>query len=527
MVKYTFPELKLQTPNILSTRLTSNLDSPWMNSFNLPSLPKFGDTLPSSIKESWSYKSWKLKNNVDNVMKDWDNSMKDMNKQWENPTLMNFSGKTQQQDQGVQQQQQQQQQQPSFSDQMSAAGINAVGSQLSGLAADGMFGDSEFGRGMGTIFSQGVTSATDTMANNIIKGTSLTQGLGKNVGSSVAGAGAGLAANYIGKGITSALGDSKLARGIGQGVATGLGAVGGQALGNLIKTGTASNSLTSSIKAIKAYKGVKDAFQAGKATNEALGAAKAAKLAGVANLAGLGMTVAGTALGAAIGPSKEYGGKYGNITQIADTAYDAITAGVNFIPGAGQVISGALALNKGLSNLFGSTDGMTVQDAILGSAFMPAPVKWLNMWGANTTSTFNNQSWQNSEKTKSFMGNAFGNLQDKFDSAREEAGKTYGLFSQGAYRDAQKNINFANRAWDQVLAMADQNELQNIRSQAMSSINNQRYAQDIQGGWSPLARGKYGMKILNNATNHNIGMRLLSGAALIDNKQMILCSVVD
>ena len=410
--------------------------------------------------------------------------------------------------------------QPSFANQMSAAGINAVGSTLSDLAANRIFGDSEFGRGMGTIFSQGVTSATDTMANNIIKGTSLTQGLGKNVGSSVAGAGAGLAANYIGKGITSALGDSKLARGIGQGVATGLGAVGGQALGNLIKTGTASNSLTSSINAIKAFNA---ANKIGKATD----AMKAAKMVGVANLAGLGMTVAGTALGAAIGPSKEYGGKYGNITQIADTAYDAITAGVNFIPGAGQVISGALALNKGLSNLFGSTDGMTVQDAILGSAFMPAPVKWLNMWGASTTGTFNNQSWQNSEKTKSFMGNAFGNLQDKFDQAREEAGKTYGLFSQGARREAQSNINFANRAWDQVLAMADQNELQNIRSQAMSSINNQRYAQDIQGGWSPVARGKYGMKILNNATNHNIGMRLLSGAALIDNKQMILCSVVD
>ena len=410
--------------------------------------------------------------------------------------------------------------QPSFTDQMSAAGINALGSQLSGLAANGIFGDSEFGRGIGTVFSQGVTSATDTMANNILKGTSLTQGLGKNVGSSVAGAGAGLAANYIGKGITAALGDSKLARGIGQGVATGLGAVGGQALGNLIKTGTASNSLTSSISAIKAFNA---ANKVGKATD----AMKAAKMAGVANLAGLGMTVAGTALGAAIGPSKEYGGKYGNITQIADTAYDAITAGVNFIPGVGQVISGALALNKGLSNLFGSTDGMTVQDAILGSAFMPAPVKWLNMWGASKTGTFDNQSWQNSEKTKSFMGNAFGNLQGKFDQAREEAGKTYGTFSQGARREAQSNINFANRAWEQVLNMADQNELQNIRSQAMSSINNQRYAQDIQGGWSPVARGKYGMKILNNATNHNIGMRLLSGAALIDNKQMILCSVVD
>jgi hypothetical protein len=34
------------------------------------------------------------------------------------------------------------------------------------------------------------------------------------------------------------------------------------------------------------------------------------------------------------------------------------------------------------------------------------------------------------------MGNAFGNLQSKFDRAREEAGKTYGTFSGGAYRDA-------------------------------------------------------------------------------------------
>jgi hypothetical protein len=49
----------------------------------------------------------------------------------------------------------------------------------------------------------------------------------------------------------------------------------------------------------------------------------------------------------------------------------------------------------------------------------------------------------------------------------------------------------------------------------------------IQGGWNPIYRGKQGMKIFNNATNHNMGMRLLSAAALIDNKQMILCSAVD
>ena len=56
----------------------------------------------------------------------------------------------------------------------------------------------------------------------------------------------------------------------------------------------------------------------------------------------------------------------------------------------------------------------------------------------------------------------------------------------------------------------------------MASINNQRYAQNIQGGFTPLQIGKMGMKILNNTIDHNRGMRYLSAAALIDNKQLIL-----
>ena len=395
-----------------------------------------------------------------------------------------------------------------------------------------MFGDSDIGRGIANVFSQGVSSVGNTMANNILKGTSLTQGLGQNLGQSIQGAALGTGANLIGQGINVLGGDSKLSRGIGQGVATGLANAPGiyNGVKNVINIGKTIKSTKQALDAAKtAYNTTRNISDAAKIANNQniLSGLKGLKGAQLASLGGIGMSIAGTALGAALGPSKEYGGKYGTVTQVMDTAYDAITAGVNFVPGVGQVISGALALNKGLSNLFGSTSGMTLQDAILGSAFMPAPVKWTNMINAKTTSSFNNQSWQNSEKSKSFMGNAFGNLQEKFDKAKEEAGKTYGLFSQGAYGDAQRNIEFANKAWGQIMSMADQNELQNIRSQAMSSINNQRYAQDIQGGWSPLARGKYGMKILNNATNHNIGMRLLSGAALIDNKQMILCSVVD
>jgi len=48
-----------------------------------------------------------------------------------------------------------------------------------------------------------------------------------------------------------------------------------------------------------------------------------------------------------------------------------------------------MALNKGLSNIFGSTDGMTLQDSILGSAWAGAPLKWINMWGSSKTGTFN------------------------------------------------------------------------------------------------------------------------------------------
>ena len=150
----------------------------------------------------------------------------------------------------------------------------------------------------------------------------------------------------------------------------------------------------------------------------------------------LGAQVIGSALGAAFGPSKEYGGTYGNITKTMDSVYDLANSAVNFIPGVGQGISGLMTLNKGLSNIFGSTDGMTKQDAILGSAFMPAPVKWLNMAGAKTTSNFDNQSWQNTEKATDFMGSSFGNLNEKFERARRESGKTYGTFSRGAYKHA-------------------------------------------------------------------------------------------
>ena len=116
------------------------------------------------------------------------------------------------------------------------AGVSAVSSILSDKFTQqlNLFGDSEVGQTLGGIFGQGINTAVNTMGNNLMKGVSLTEGLGKNVGSSLAGAGAGIAANYIGQGINALGGDSMLSRGIGQGIATGLGQVGGETLSNLV-----------------------------------------------------------------------------------------------------------------------------------------------------------------------------------------------------------------------------------------------------------------------------------------------------
>ena len=354
-----------------------------------------------------------------------------------------------------------------------------VGSQLTGLISDGIgdaFGDSGIGRQIGNVFGNGLGSVGSTVLDNYLKGNTLMQGIGKNLGASLQGAASGLAADFAGKRVNALMGDSKLGNFIGGATSSALGQVLGGGIGNPLVFGS---------------------------------------------------NVAGSALSSMLGPSKEYGGKYGNVTQTMDSIYGAVQGAAGLFGPVGMGVSAAMSLNKGLSNLFGSTDGMTVQDAILGSAFMPAPVKWLNAGLGKKTGSFDNQSWQNQEKANSFMQNGFGDLGERFDQARNEANKKYGLFSQHARRKAQRNIDFANNAWDQVLAMADQNELQNIRSQYMSSINNQRYAQMINGGFQPLAVGKRGMKILNNQTNHNMGQRLLSAAALIDNKAMILCNVQD
>jgi hypothetical protein len=61
---------------------------------------------------------------------------------------------------------------------LAGAGINAASNYLSGIVSNKIFGDSELGRNMGTLFSSGISSAGNTIANNLLKGGNLLKGLG-------------------------------------------------------------------------------------------------------------------------------------------------------------------------------------------------------------------------------------------------------------------------------------------------------------------------------------------------------------
>ena len=166
--------------------------------------------------------------------------------------------------------------------------------------------NSEWARGLGTLFAQSSSAALGRMGSNLYKGQSLFEGVGQDAGQSLAGAGVGLLSNWAGQGITSAMGDSVLGRGVGAGASTALGSIGGQMVSNLFTNGSLLTH-----------------FQDGKALFNTGG--NWFKSGAGLNPYALGMSVAGTALGAMTGPSKEYGGTYGNITRTMDSIYEITT----------------------------------------------------------------------------------------------------------------------------------------------------------------------------------------------------------
>ena len=203
-------------------------------------------------------------------------------------------------------------------------------------------------------------------------------------------------------------------------------------------------------------------------------------------------------------------GKYGHVAQSVDTIANVVGSVGNYNPlatGLGRLGMGAI--NK----VTGGTDGMTVQDSLLGSSAIQGTLTGIAAatgpigWGV--AGAYALASGINAATGKTTTDNAYKSFMDKDKLADVSSGytdmdleneaqqlynKKYGGFSRGAYKKAQKKINQAQMRMTDKIDIRDTAELGQIRA-GMVDANNMRYQMSINGGYKPLAIGRDGLKI--------------------------------
>ena len=203
----------------------------------------------------------------------------------------------------------------------------------------------------------------------------------------------------------------------------------------------------------------------------------------VGQVAGVGLGVAD----ALMGDKREYAGAKGEVARGADQVYDTAANAISMIPGwgttAGLIMKGAGIANKALSKWTGAgTDGMTTADALLGSNLLGGPLgnplSLINGLTGKKSHTMGLGSWQNQQDMNN-VWNSYAGSQNLDNKAVSEAGKKYGgLFSNGARRRADNDVDAANMNRASLLAMNQEAELGRIRGDGMVTINNERYRND-------------------------------------------------
>lgn len=222
----------------------------------------------------------------------------------------------------------------------------------------------------------------------------------------------------------------------------------------------------------------------------------------VGQVAGVGLGVAD----ALMGDKREYAGAKGEVARGADQVYDTAANAISMIPGwgttAGLIMKGAGIANKALSKWTGAgTDGMTTADALLGSNLLGGPLgnplSLINGLTGKKSHTMGLGSWQNQQDMNN-VWNSYAGSQNLDNKAVSEAGKKYGgLFSNGARRRADNDVDAANMNRASLLAMNQEAELGRIRGDGMVTINNERYRNDTLGGINAnqMRIGQSGLKL--------------------------------
>lgn len=202
-------------------------------------------------------------------------------------------------------------------------------------------------------------------------------------------------------------------------------------------------------------------------------------------------------LGSFMPEKDEYSGTKGDLTQTLDSAYDNISNTLMAIPGWGTVAGGIMKagsfLSKGVNALGGGTDGMTTTDAILGSSFLSlTPFGLINGFGGSKANTITKD-----EQVFETVGSSYTGTNQTVNDALTKSGKKYGLFSNRARKEANREIEEAKRQQEVMTGIANEATDRFAIRDSMSAINGNRRKYYLQGGYNQanVRVGKSGMSL--------------------------------
>ena len=179
----------------------------------------------------------------------------------------------------------------------------------------------------------------------------------------------------------------------------------------------------------------------------------------------------------------EYSGDAGNISAGIDSAWDgASSAMMGFPPigtAIGGIMKGAKFLGRAANALGAGTDGMTTQDAILGSPlFNLTPFGLINGIFGEKTDTFTKD-----QEVFAQMGSSYSGTSSQADAAASKSGKKYGLFSLGARNEANRLIRETKNQQNLIKDIQEDTNEQNLRAMSMTQQASQQYANRMNGGF--------------------------------------------
>lgn len=280
---------------------------------------------------------------------------------------------------------------------------------------------------------------------------------------------------------------------------------GNQALMNVGQLGSAALSISDQIKNLKGLKGVN-------------------KTAGIGGIAG---TAADTAR------NVFFGGVHDNdsgLTTGLNNTYDAISTSLMGFTPVGTIIGGAMKVGgfvgDALSSMGVGTDQMTTTDQILDSNFMKlSPVGLVNAIGAKKT-----QEFSIDRDTIEDVGGSYGGSVNKIENASDKAEKKYGLFSGGARKRANRQIDTARTQQNTMAGIAKEATDRASIATNMSDLNHLQYSFNLNGGYDQryMRAAKNGaiLKRVKKINFHKYGGEIV-GAINLDNWQPVITEAVE